>query len=166
MGTKIYNSDLTRELREGARIQTATDATPTEIADKVVPVMEVNPKLLRVINYNQAGAATNATSTSIVTLPLDKDIFVTNASLSFQKDVTATTTFIRLNGVLENGQTIVLLASGCLTLTVESHDLAISFPVPIKLKKGSSISVTASTNTGNFNAFASVSGYYVDNINA
>lgn len=44
---KITNSDLTHELVDGAKIQTAFDRVPNELAEKVVPVMEVNPKLLK-----------------------------------------------------------------------------------------------------------------------
>jgi len=161
----IYNSDLSKELQEGGRLS-VRDKMPNELADKVVPVMEVNPKVLRRINWNFAGAATNATSTSLGTISSTKDTYIVAASMSLSKDVTAVTTFVRLNAVMENGQTVVLCPIGCLTLTAETHDMAVSFPFPIKLKKGTSITVTASSATGNFNVFASAVGYEVDNPSA
>lgn len=161
----IYNSDLQKELQEGAKIQ-VRDKAPTEITDKVLPVMEVNPKFFRRVNWNFAGAGTNATSTSLGTTPTDREIYVTGATLSVTKDATATTTYVRLNCTADNGQSVILCSFGCITLTAEQHDMSVSFPFPIRLKKGTTITISASTAVGNFNAFASVFGYQVMNADA
>jgi len=160
----IHNTDLTKELKEGAKLQQLRDVIPSQLADKVVPVMEVNPKMFRIVNYNVAGAGTNSTSTSLGTTPTDRDTFITGATLSFFKDITATTTFIRLNATMENGLGIVLCSFGCVTLNIDGDAMTISFPNPVKLKRGSAITISASTNVGNFNAFGSVMGYQVENI--
>ncbi len=46
MGAIIYNSDVTKELRDGGKIS-LRDAIPNQLAEKVVPVMEVNPKFYK-----------------------------------------------------------------------------------------------------------------------
>ena len=43
----IHNSDLTKELIEKAKLQTSHDSVPSQIADKVIPTLEVNPNLSR-----------------------------------------------------------------------------------------------------------------------
>jgi hypothetical protein len=45
MGAKIYNSNLTKAIVDGAKLQISEGGIPSEIAEKVVPTMEVNPNL-------------------------------------------------------------------------------------------------------------------------
>jgi hypothetical protein len=50
---QIFNSELKKQLIDGAKLQTSKDVIPSQLADKVVPVMEVNPKLLKYCGINR-----------------------------------------------------------------------------------------------------------------
>ena len=160
----IYNSDVTKELREGGKIS-LRDAIPTQLAEKVVPVMEVNPKLLKVTNFIKRGTLNNATSATLATTDAINETFITGAYLSVMKDVTATSLYFRINCVI-GGASTSLLALGSLTLTAGSKDVSIMFRDPIKVDKSSALTLVASTNVGNFILEGGICGYLDNNSNA
>jgi hypothetical protein len=168
MGTKIYNSELSTELREGAKIQQGIDPTPSELADKVIAVMEVNPKLLRNIEILASAATTGTGASTIMTTPRDKDIYVTEITLGIIKDVlcdVATGTYA-INTTI-NGVSRPLVNTPILTLTAQNQNLVISFSRPIKLDRNVTIALaSASSTAGIFNRSTIIFGYYVENINA
>jgi len=161
----IYNSDLSKELVSGAKIQQATDRIPNILGDVVIPTMEVNPKLLRRINHSTYAAVTNATSGTIYTTPADKDYFLTAISLSVIKDVTSTSVLVTLR-CIQDGLTKVLLAIPCITLTVQNQGLSLTLPYPMKIDKNTAITVTSSTNVANIVIVGTVMGYTTENSNA
>ena len=93
----IYNSDLFKEMASAGALQQAVDKIPNQLAEKVVPVMEVNPKLFRRINIIKQDDLQNATSSTTYTTPTDKDFFLTNLNFSYIKTNTATTAAIYVN---------------------------------------------------------------------
>jgi len=161
----IYNSDLTKELVEGAKIQTSKDSIPSQLADKVVPVMEVNPRLLRRINFTKDGTASNATTATIFTTPTDKDFFITNAMLTWVKDVTATSLSSFITAFID-GVNRPILTIGGFTLTPLNDTVTITFNTPIKVDRNTNIAVTNSTNVANTKATGIIYGYFVYNANA
>lgn len=161
----IYNSDLTKELVDAGKIQVSRDSIPTQIADKVVPVMEVNPRLTRYSNIVRHSNLDNTTSATIYTVPSGKSFVLTGASLNFLKDATATATTIYISIVI-GGATQRLLHFKTLTLTAEQRELSISFPFPIRVDDGSSINVVSDTDVANIKAGASIVGILLDNIKA
>lgn len=162
----IHNSDLTNELKDGAKLQQIRDVIPTQLAEKVVPVMEVNPKLLRRINVCKNATANNATSATIYTTPTDKDFFITCVILSVSKDVTSTSLASAVAGTLFTGETISFAGITTETLKSEAHQEVISYPIPIQLKRGTTITVTNTTNVANILTRGLIFGYTVDNPNA
>ena len=154
----IYNSQLTKELTQGAKIQVSRDSIPTQLADKVVPVMEVNPKLLRRSNIVKTGTANNATTTTVYTIPTTQDFYLTSATLSMIKDVTATSVESTLTATVEGVDTKLMSIVG-ITLTVQDDQMTLSFPIPIKIDRGTNIRVTNSTNVANCKAIACIHGY-------
>lgn len=163
MSTTINNPDLKRELITGAGIQTAYDSVPSQIAEKVVPVMEVNPKLLRTINIVRRASAVNSTAGTIYTTPSDKDFFLCGVSLSVIKDVTATSIRSDINGFPEGDSVRELISIATLTLTVQDSSSSLFFNIPIKMARGTNISLANSTNVGNITAVGNIYGYIVDN---
>jgi hypothetical protein len=84
------------------------------------------------------------------------------------KDVTATSLFSAINIFLEEAPTVsreLLIIYG-LTLTPQSGVISISFPYPIKIARGTALSVSNSTNVGNVTSAGTIIGYTVDNITA
>ena len=164
----IYNSDLSKELREGGKLQ-VTDRMPSELAEKVVPVMEVNPKLLRRSDFVVTSNKTTSGSQSVYTVPVNRDFFITSLCFGFIKDVTcdAATGDITLAASI-GGVSGIILRIPILTLTADSKTIVLNFPNGLKIDRGSTISIgTNPTYTaGLMSRSVSIFGYHVDNPNA
>lgn len=156
----IYNSDLSREIQQGARLQ-VRDRMPSELAEKVVPVMEVNPKLLRRINIVKSLLRVNQTISTIWTTDTEKDFYICAANLSYIKDANSTATTIQITAVID-GATVVVLGIPTLTLTAGSNSLHVAFPFPIKVDRGTVVRAGADTAVANISTWAQVHGYYDD----
>ena len=159
----INNAQLTKELIEGAKIQLSYDDVPGRLATAVVPTMEVNPKLMRVANVvDGTGESTSGTIT-LYTSPEDRDFYLTNAIISFSKDATCdvSTGSLQLKGYM-NGVNIRLAELALLTLTAERDSLSVVFPTPLKLDRGSSISIAATFAAGVMRKSGNIIGYTVE----
>lgn len=141
------------------------DIIPSQLAEKVVPVMEVNPKMLRRCNIVRGQEAANSTSGTIYTTPADKDFFMVACQLGVIKDVTSTSTLSTLRATIDGVQQKLLEIPG-ITLTAQSAVVSLSFPDAIKIDRNTAIVITASTNVANIQTVGTIIGYTVDNINA
>jgi hypothetical protein len=162
----IYNSDLTKELKDGIKIQQNRDVIPSQLADKVVPVMEVNPKLFRRSNICVQNVASNSASATIYTTPTDKDFYLVAVGISVSKDITATSTYSAIELTVDGGGTANVFNIAGLTLTPQSGAWSWALPVPIRIARGTTIKIVNSTNVGNVRSYGQIVGYTVDNINA
>jgi hypothetical protein len=162
---QIHNSDLSKELIKGGRLQVSRDIVPNQLAEKVVPVMEVNPRLLKTSQIVRGNTATNATSATIYTTPTDRDFYLTGASIAVIKDVTSTSTESSIKVTID-GSTQRLLSISGITLTAQSSANSINFQNPIKIDRNTTIIVTNTANTANINAWGNIVGYVDDVSNA
>jgi len=158
------NSSLTKELIEGGRLQ-VIQGVPQSINNFIQPVMEVNPKLLRACNIVKRATATNATTATIYTTPATQDFYLVAAAISYIKDVTSTSVFSRINITID-GVNVTLLEIPGITLTPATGQMSLNLTFPIKIDRGTNISVNNSTNVANINAIGTIVGYVVDNTNA
>jgi len=164
----IYNSNLSKELIDGAKIQTSFDKVPDQIAEKVVPVMEVNPKLLKLsLPFPVSGALSNALSATLYTTSSIKDTYLTGATMSMIKDATSTATDMRFYFTeATTGQTRLIFRITGLSLTADSKFCAIDFNKPMKVARGTNIMVTSNTADANISIKGTLFGYEEENINA
>jgi hypothetical protein len=163
----IHNSDLTKELVKGIALQQTRDQIPNQLAEKVVPVMEVNPKLLRVCNIVRGVASSATGSVTIYAIPADRDFFLTACALAIEYDAICdnSSTYIEVNidGVT-SGTNPILFSH--ITGNAGSRQMSFSFPVPIKVKSGTNIVMSGTKTAGAFNKVANIVGYTVENVNA
>lgn len=162
----IYNSNLTKELVDVARIQVSSDKVPNQIADKVVPVIDVNPKHSRNTNLVKVGVLANSTSGNIFTTDSIKDTYITGVQLGYIKDATATTTLISVAVTLEEQGSTTIVSLPSLTLTAAYDSIFIPFNNPLKLQRSTTPTVRSATNVGNISANAVLYGFTVDNSQA
>jgi len=158
----IYNSELTKEITDGAKIQTSHDLVPTQLAEKVVPVMEVNPKLLKYCNILKQVNSSSSGNTVIYTTPANKDFYLTCIVLSTQTDATSDGTSLNIWGAIrgKTGSNLAFIPK--LASTAIHTNLVIPFPVPILLEKSENIILTQTFSVGAQNTSATVIGYTVD----
>lgn len=139
----IRNSEIQRELIETANIQISSDEVPGELASKVVPTMEVNPKLVKGLNY-VAEFISLANSNTVVVSPAKKDLYITNIDVSYEKDVvcdmaTGTALLVKL---IQEQQPKNLAIIGGISLTKESKTMNILLKTPFKVDRGSDMTLS------------------------
>lgn len=119
--------------------------------DNISPIIDLTVKPLNII---RVFTLTNATASTAVTVPTDRDWYLVAVEGSFTKDATATSTLITLS-VVENefisSRNVCSFAT--LTLTAQSGSKHIYLGKKgLKLLRGSTIQATSTTATGNFNS--------------
>lgn len=164
----IYNSDLSRELIDGAKLQLSRDKIPTELAEKVVPVMEVNPKLLRRVNLIKNVSGTTTGALTVWTTPTDVDFYLTGVLLGVIKDATCDMATSQIAvGIIVDGVSKRAVSIPILTLTAQAHVVNREYTVPVKVDRGTTISSTANAYTaGLCSREVIIQGYTVENIRA
>lgn len=169
MGATIYNSDLTKGLASNAKIQTAKDKVPNELAEKVVPTMETNPELLRkstiLTNIERSTTTSASPGTTLYTASSTKDTYITALSLSATSSAACDNTIIRIR-VTVNNQAVILLALLKETLTLNSQTATLTLTYPLKIDRGTNISLLNVFTAGSSNLNGCVLGYEVDNTQA
>jgi len=162
---RIYNSDLTKELIEAAKIQTSFDKTPVEIADKVVPVMEVNPKLLR--RSRILGSILNRTTTaSNVAIVASSDytnrkVFITGCCFTNTQDATSDNVDGSVS-IIQDGATKYIPLWKKQTTTAGDKYGTHSFETPLAIDLNSAVSLTATFTAGTSSTSITIMGYVED----
>jgi hypothetical protein len=162
----INNSDLFKELKEGARLQQLSGKIPDKLASSIVPVMEVNPKLLRRIDTLQGTMATaTGTMTPFTTPNSNRDFYLSAVHFAFIKDATCDVATGRINLLATIGgvTNTIIVSLPCITLTAQSENAIIEFPTPIKIDRNTSINSPITYTAGTMVRTAMVYGYFVDN---
>lgn len=159
----INNSDLTRQLIDGAKINTSFDKVPNQLAEKVVPVMEVNPELLRKITVVDGEVrTTTGTLTGYTTSPTKK-FFLTGFSASIIKDATCD---LSTGGIYvqctKNGVLKTLLSFSTITTTAQDHVKIVQLSKPVELDKNTAILFTGTFSAGVMVRTLAIQGFEVD----
>jgi len=128
-----------------------------EVHDTIIPVYPI----LNNCNIVKSTSAVNATSTTIYTTPADKDFYLCGAQISTTKDATSTSTLTAINVYVENVACQILRLQ-TLTLTAQHFGSSINFNVPIKLTRGTTITITNATNVANIASSGTIYGYTVE----
>jgi len=162
MATKIHNSDLTQEIRLGAKSQTSADPTPSEIAEKVIAVMEVNPKLVKNEKCFSFGSVTSGGTTTLLAADTKQDFFITHSRIAYNQSVLAdtATSLLTINATID-GVTRFINGVGNITLTAESMVSNVDHIHPLKIDRGTAITFSDSSYTvGLVVRSYAVFGYY------
>ena len=157
----IYNTDLLKTMIDGAGIQISKDVVPNQLAEKVLPVMETNPNFFKKITVLRETNGTNSVATTIYTTPTDRDFFLCGCSVSFAKDVTATSLSSSITADIDRVNRVLILLN-TLSLTIERGSEVINFIPPVKIDRGASINQNNSTNVGNVYSRGIIWGYLGD----
>jgi len=141
-------------IQTAAKLQQGSDSAPRILASQIIPTLEVNPRLVKnAVMYHQT--CTNATAATIYTTPDNQDVYLSAVTLSSISDVTATTTYAAIQFYVGGAQRRIIIPR--ISLTVQNQSMAVSFPNPIKVDRGTSITIIHSTNVANVTTAASVS---------
>jgi hypothetical protein len=157
----IDNSETKKEINDAIRGNAVSNIAPTQLANQVIPVIDVNPKNLRRCNIVRAGVASNAISGTIYNTPADKDFFLCSSTISLTKDATSTSTSSRMNVIIDGATQVINRIDG-FTLTAQQQTSNITFSTPIRIDRNTSITVTNTTNVANVTNGGTITGYTVE----
>jgi hypothetical protein len=161
MGQPYKNNEIREVIKRLLKLEMYTDKVPAEIENKIQLVVDVNPLKNEFCNIVRTNGLINNTSATVYSTPTDKDFYLTNATLSYIKDVTSTATYVSM--IVTIGGTVVdLLKLPSITLTVGYGQIAQSYYYPIKIDRGTSITVNSSTNVANITVIGNIQGFTVD----
>lgn len=168
---KIYNSDVTKELANNAGIQQSVDKTPNELAEKIVPVIETNPELLRKITILGASSSTvtgtsTITNTALETTNRKKRVFLTGITASYAKDAVCDATgkislWIQPKGL---GSATLLFSFTIITLTAQYESISINLDKPLELEIDSTIGFGVTFAAGSLSRSCQAYGYRVESL--
>lgn len=139
----INNSSIIKDVIDKAKIETAFENPPTQLAEKIVPVLAVESE--KIIKISTA-TVSDAASGGIFTTSATRRTFIIGCGLSVTKDVNSTSVHSRIVGTFRNAT-----ASGTLLelryepTTAGQIAQYLSFTKPIETAKNVSIFITNST---------------------
>lgn len=159
------NTETAEEIRDVFKMQQNVDGIISNVAGQIIPVVDVNPKHARRCLVARRATATNATTATIYTTPSDKDFFLNSLSVGYIKDATSTSLYSGITATIDGVARELLLIPG-ITLTAANGSVSVSFPVPLKVDRGTSILCVNSTNVANVSCISCITGYTVEGIRA
>ena len=139
---KIHNIDLIKSIIDKAKLQTAVDKVPTELAEKIIPVLvaDTTEKLIQVAR----AAATDATGVTIHTTSETKDTYLTGLHLTISKNNVNDSIISAINATTFGEAAGSVLVLRYEPLTAGQLHASITFSHPIKLEKGTPITISNS----------------------
>lgn len=162
----IHNSEVITGIQRAAKIQSGSDSIPRVLASQVIPSIEVNPILTKEA-FIKVGYDSTSGSITLYTTPTNQDVYVTAAYLSIIKNAACDVATGPCSlSVVINGATVQLLRLPLITLTAQEQSISISFPHPIKIDRGTSVSVAGSFTAGVYLRAAGISAFADETSNA
>lgn len=134
---KIYNTECTKGLANNAGIQISVDKVPNELAEKIVPTFETNPRLVRDQRVLASAVRTTTGDATLFTTSSINETYVTGLIFGVIKDATCdkSSGHITISTTI-GGASTPLAAIPVLVTTAQSEILTITFAHPIKIDKG------------------------------
>ena len=110
-----------------------------------VAVIPIQP----VVRLVKPSRATSTGSATIFTAASDKDTYLTGVLFSYTKDATCDMSSASDPGVTAtiDGVATNIIRLGTLTLTAQSEAVYISFPIPLKIDRGTAVQLTSVSYT-------------------
>jgi hypothetical protein len=135
----------------------STDMIPAEVGNMLVPVIPIE----RTTNIVKGLNGTATGSTTIYTTPTDKDFYLNQIHISWATDVVCDSTgmsmTITIDGVAQG-----LIRMNKIALREYYTNETIVFKNPIKVTRGSIISINQTFTVGTMNYSAFIYGYTVE----
>jgi hypothetical protein len=160
---QINNKTLIQEIANSANIQISKDSIPNQLAEKVVPTMEVNPKLLR-RSLTLGTLSSSATGSGVVIAAnsfAGKPFFITGFQVSWFKDAVCDTATGSLNVTYtQDGTTKSLFIHPMITLTLQENVITQNFEFPLKCDAGTAVNLQSNAFTaGVLRRYITIYGY-------
>lgn len=154
----IYNNTSLKKAINELKLAPAREKIANETSDKIVLTYSINnPYTIK----SASTSCTNATSATIMTTATNADTYITNAVFGLIKDVTATSTLSTLSLTHAEGPNASIISIPGLSLTPQDMVISSSYVIPIKVARGTVISLSNTTNVGNITSRGTVQYFEV-----
>jgi hypothetical protein len=151
---ETQNSNILRKFNEDNKLTSLEAARSLKIVDTLQPVQIVDATAETLIK----GATALNGGYTLYTTPTDRDFYLTNAILAYEKDVTNAATSISMGCVI-NGAAVNIIILPTIALVAEKDSISITFNRPIKLDRNTTIAIGASNYTPNIRIGGTATGY-------
>ena len=157
---RIQSSEVIQNVIAKLRIDAAREGSPNETGNILMPVFVANPDKIAQIARGGTSASSSSTA-SFFTTPTNKDFFLTSLQYHVEKDASsdnvANTVLVSIDGADQ-----VLIQVPGITLTAKSATVAVSYPAPILLDRGTTIRMSSSFTLGVLIRGLTITGYIVE----
>lgn len=152
------SKEVVDKISRDLKSQPALDL-PKKLDDKINLSFNVNPD--REIKV-KTGTATDATATTVHTTHSTKETYLIGATMTITKDVNSTSVQTNLAVVPFGSVSTIFLIRRYEPTTAGSFEHGVSLKYPLKLAKGSAITINNSTAIASIDASATIYYYEVD----
>lgn len=168
---KINNSQVIQKIIDELELYPGKDIMPTELADKILPVFQINSDEVTVQN-TPANVVESAThpgtygSVTVYTVPATGNFYLCNATLNFSAlaDNLSGAIYLHLS-IMIKGTTKNLISlpdDANTTNLIHTAGSTLNLQNPILLDKGSTITMSVSSDHSNASGSANIVGYTTD----
>jgi len=150
-----------QELVEAAGLQSA-QGVPKQISNSLQPSIEINPKLLRTVNIGAHATKTGTGGSVLWTTSSVRDTYLTSACLSADCDAASDAIEYEIE-VIVGGRTFsIVYITKLAAENAISRGLALNFTPPMKLDRGTTVTVRHTHTLGTSRVGGCFTGYEVD----
>lgn len=153
-----YNTSISKRAADMLNVRDG-QFFDNNLSNTITPVIDINNPICDIVR----NVSTGTDSSVIYTTPTDKDFYLTGVVLSYVKDASSDSTRGTVNVVI-NGLTVAVAGIGGITLTALNQTVSISYPFPIKLDRGTTISISHAGSVGVTRMTVSIIGYISDTL--
>lgn len=154
---KHYNNTLNESANRNFSFK--GESIDPEVIDGIQPVVDMLTSIP--CNIVRQSSTVNSASATIYTTPSDKDFYLVGYVFSIIKDATATATNMEIYAYIDGVNRSLCRIVG-LTLTPQNDSIAMQFEHPIKVDRGTNISIINNTAVANLSVSANIFGYTVE----
>jgi len=152
---RINRSDVIQKAVDDLAFSASEDKIPNETLDKVQLVYSLNKQFSNIVRSSTV--ATTQSSLTLYSVGASEDFYLTSIQLSNMSDATADNTTINISGTVD-GASRVLATLRKLTTTAFNDSIFLSFNYPIKIDKGTNITLANAFTVGASTTGVSIAG--------
>jgi hypothetical protein len=153
------SKEVIDKLSRDLKIQPAL-SLPKNVVNSVQPIFNVNPdRELKAV----LGSAIDAASNTIFTTDSKKETYIAGVGVTVSKDASATSNLTTVRAIPYGASsTSYIFAMRYEPLTAGQFTSYFTFPHPMRIKKGSTVTITNSTAIASIDASAVIYYYEID----
>ena len=146
---EITRNSVIQEIIDRTGLQ-VNQGVPKILSNQISSTIEINPQIVNNMTNSTSSAHSASGALTLATIRTDVDFYLHGVSIAFIKDAVcdvATAGTFCITTTNANGQTCLFFAQSLLTLTAQIGEQTLVFAKPLKLKRGTNISLSAPVHT-------------------